>query len=106
MQKKRPQADSDFRSAGLTPHLPVAIFIILVCAWLGYLVYFNYESIWLPYGRETYAVVELALKSLEIMKQGLAWRLVMLASFLGSSPKRVGDFGLISDRVEHAGENF
>lgn len=74
--------DSDFRSAGLTPRLPPVIFIILVCAWLGYLVYFNYENIWLPYGRETYSVVELALKSLQIMKQGLAWRLVMLASFL------------------------
>ena len=25
---------------------------------------------------------------------------------LGSSPSRVGDFGLISYRVEHAGEDF
>ena len=40
----------------------------------------------------------------------LAWLTVLIfwlsPSFLGSSPKRVGDFGLISDRVEHAGENF
>jgi hypothetical protein len=27
-------------------------------------------------------------------------------NYLGSSPHRVGDFGLISYRVEHAGENF
>ena len=26
--------------------------------------------------------------------------------FFGSSPSRVGDFGLISYRVEHAGEDF
>ncbi len=27
-------------------------------------------------------------------------------TYIGSSPHRVGDFGLISDRVEHAGEDF
>lgn len=80
--KKNLRMDSDFCSAGLTPRFPLVISIPFLGAWLGYLVYFYYESIWLPYGRETYAVVELALKFLEIMKRGLAWRLVMLASFL------------------------
>ena len=30
----------------------------------------------------------------------------LIAQNSGSSPSRVGDFGLSSDRVEHAGEDF
>ena len=81
MQKNRLPTDSDPRPGGLIPRFPVAIFLPLVSAWLGYLMFLNYESISLMYGRETYAAIELALNSLEIIKRGFTWRLVMVASF-------------------------
>ena len=34
------------------------------------------------------------------------WRMVMALSHTGYSPSRVGDFGLTSYRVEHAGGDF
>ena len=35
-----------------------------------------------------------------------SYREWMMVLYSGSSPWRVGDFCLISDRIQHAGENF